>query len=300
MTSKKPAGETPRPGVPSLETILTNAVVVPEIRITVDYSEDQLQLLRDSIDAVGVIQPIMVARDGASYILIDGLHRLDQCRHQGISEIQAIVIEGGMREVLLKNIITNTARGTIRVSDMIRTIMHLWHEEGMDMEEIRKQTGLSQDYVEGLAKIGDASPSVLQALDEMAFGVSVARELIRFPNHPQQDEAVAWARAARPTAKIARAFVDEVVEQMAHPPEVQPQAPPAAPPPPTCAICSNITDPRLLNSIVTCPHCFGEVYRLVRTRAEEDAKRTVDVSPARDGLPDGSEENVTHSQLHGN
>ena len=66
-----------------------------------DFPQDELERLMDSIDQEGVLVPIVVYQSGERYVLVDGERRFRSARDLGLSKIPALVTaERSEREVL--------------------------------------------------------------------------------------------------------------------------------------------------------------------------------------------------------
>ena len=266
-----------------LRQVPVDQVRVPPVRVTAVYDEEQLQLLRESLTAMGTVQPIVVVQDGQGYEVVDGLHRLQEAQARGDKTISAVVYEGSSQDSLLMNLVLNRVRGKVKASEMVAVIGSLWKDHGMDSEAIGEKTGLGRDYIEKLQVISQASSGVKEALDREVIGVGAAFEIARLPTHIQQDEVVAKYQIWRFSVKELHAFVDDVLKAMAElKPGDSPPAPPAplAPPKYYCEVCKEEVEPRMLKPLQLCPDCFGVAYRESRARAASKASTEEKAPPA--------------------
>lgn len=252
-----------------LRNIQVDLIDVPAVRVTAVYDEEHLALLKDSLAAMGTINPIILVGNGTRYEVVDGLHRLQEARTRGEKVIPAVVYEGGPKEALLKNLVLNKVRGKTKASEMVAVIKELWTTHGMTSDEIALQTGLTRDYIERLQRISQASPSVQEALDREIIGVGHAYELARLPRHEQQEEVVAKYQVWRWSVKELKAQVDMVLQMMEQrPAEGVPATPQAPPTPPVyrCDACQEESEPKHLRAVQLCPDCYGEVWHKARQR----------------------------------
>ena len=252
-----------------LRQVPVDQVLIPEVRVTAQYDEEHLALLRDSLAAMGTVQPIIVVQDGQGYQVVDGLHRLQEARARGERTIPAVVYEGSPQDTLLMNLVLNRVRGKTKASEMVAVIGSLWKEHGMDSEAIGEKTGLGRDYVEKLQRISQAAPGVQEALDKEVIGVGLAHELSRLPARIQQEEILARLQVWRYTVKELKELVDNVLREMESLKGETVSATPGEPPAPPkyyCEGCKAEVQPRYLKAVQVCPDCFGEVWRLARAR----------------------------------
>lgn len=252
-----------------LKKIPTHEVKVPGTRVTAVYDEETAALLKQSLETAGTINPIIVVQDGEEYIVVDGLHRLQEAQERHEAQIEAVIYEGDGKDALLMNLILNKVRGKTKVSEMVEVIGSLHKDHLLNIEDIEEKTGLPRNYIEKLVKIAQASPAVQQALDQEIIGVGHAYELSRLPYAIQQEELIAKHQVYRLTVKDLHDTVDAVLKEMELMKDEAPPAPPGAPPVPReyhCEGCKEIVDPRYLRPVMLCPNCFGEVWRLAKMR----------------------------------
>ncbi|MFQ5886785.1 MAG: ParB/RepB/Spo0J family partition protein [Anaerolineae bacterium] len=249
-------------------------IAVPEVRVTAVYDEELQELLKESLEAAGQIQPIVVVKEGERYELVDGLHRLEEARKRGDLKIPAVIYEGDSRRALVLNLITNRLRGKTKASEMVAVIGELASRYGMDSDAIQKETGLTRDYIEKLWRISEAAPGVLEALDAEAIGVGVAHEIARLPTHLVQEEYVAKSILYKLTVPAVKEFVDEVLRQMELIREEPAPVERPAPPRPFCEGCKETPEPKYLTPVLLCPTCYGVIFRHAREREVQEAEAT--------------------------
>jgi ParB/RepB/Spo0J family partition protein len=258
-----------------LRQIACDQIKVPAVRITAVYDEEHLALLRSSLEAMGTVNPIIVVATDGVYEVVDGLHRWEEAKSRGETHIPAIVYEGGPAESLLMNLVLNRVRGKVKASEMVAVIQELWKTHAMDSEAIAAKTGLGREYIEKLQVISTASIPLKQALEEERIGVGAAYEIARLPNPLQQEQVLNQHLVYNIPLKELRALVSNVLKEMATIAAGAPVGPPKEPPAPPvylCETCHNEIDPKYLRSVMVCPDCFGQVWRLARAAGAEELK----------------------------
>ena len=72
------------------------SISIENVRVPVKRSKtldaDKLQLIAEDIIEKGQTTPIQVRTDGDSYILIEGLHRLEALRALGETMVEAVIV----------------------------------------------------------------------------------------------------------------------------------------------------------------------------------------------------------------
>jgi hypothetical protein len=241
------------------------------------YDDELTKLLADTMQSAGMVQPIVVIDVGDGYHLVDGLHRLQETIKSGGTEIDAVVYSGEAKTALLLNLVTNHTRGKTKASELVKVIGALQSDYGMNFGEIVEKTGFGRDYTERLLSISSAHPEVLDLLDREIIGVGQAYEISRLPNIIQQQELVRTLQVFRMTTKDVAAYVDKVLTYMQEYKEQPVQAKPSIIPRSKCQCCDDEFDAMHVRSILLCPDCFGEVFKLQRDKREIRARAEVKV-----------------------
>lgn len=256
-----------------LRKVKPSTIKVPPVRVTAKFDELTRKILTSSIQEVGIIAPVLVQEIEGELWLVDGLHRIEDSIAAGDKPIDVAVLEGDMADLLCRNMFVDHARGKTPVSDMVKVIKLLNTEYNLGPDEIREKTGLTRDYIEKLLKIAGASLAVQEAIDQGIIGVGHAFELSRLPYAIQQEEVIAKHQVWRFSVKDLKDQVDAVLREIDI---IKTTPPPAAPgeprPPPVyhCEGCREQAEPRYLRPVMLCPNCFGEVWRLAKSRPAPD------------------------------
>ena len=258
-----------------LRRVDPHSIKVPEVRVKAQFDEELLKQFRESIIEVGQIAPPIVYQVGEELVLCDGEHRLQAAKDNGQTSIDVVVIPGDMVDVLTKNIFLDHLRGKTPVSQMVKVIKTLYQDYNLDSDQIKEKTGLTRDYVEKLIKISQASPTVLEALDQGVIGVGHAFELSRLPYPIQQEEIIAKHQVWRFSVPELHGQIDAVLREMkliadAAPPQVTREPRPIAKY--HCEGCKDEVEPRYLRPVMVCPNCFGELWRLAKARKTAEVK----------------------------
>jgi len=264
-----------------LKNINLDQIKVPETRVTAFYDEETAALLKQSLEAAGTINPIIVVSTDDGFILVDGLHRFDEARQRGDSTLPAVIYEGEAKDALLMNLVLNKVRGKTKASEMVKVIGALYQNYDLDVEKIEKATGLPRDYIEKLIKVSQASLVVQEALDQEIIGIGHAFQIARLPYAIQQEELIAKHQVYRFKLPDLKGLVDatliEIGKLKDEAPKVEPEE---ARKPVTyhCEGCKEEVEARYLRPVMLCPDCFGGVWRLAKA-----------AKPAEEGSPEKGE-----------
>lgn len=158
---------------------------IPLDRITVVNPRSRNQRLFkeivDNIAEVGLKRPITVTRradaDGACYDLVCGQGRLEAYRELGQAEVPALVVSADAEDCLIASLVENCARRRHNALDLLHDIGGM-RRRGHSVADIARKTGLSAEYVYGVAHLLDnGEERLLRSVESGALPISVAIEI---------------------------------------------------------------------------------------------------------------------------
>jgi ParB family transcriptional regulator, chromosome partitioning protein len=159
----------------SIEIIPVNAIdiVNPRVRNRRIFKE-----IVTSVAELGLKRPITVKRkqiDGEQrYDLICGQGRLEAYQSLGQREIPAIVVSASDEDSAIMSLVENCARRQHRAIDLLHDIEGL-RNRGYEFDEIARKTGLTVEYVRGVASLLEhGEHRLLRAVEAGQVPVSVA------------------------------------------------------------------------------------------------------------------------------
>ena len=142
------------------------------------FDEDALKELAASIEAVGVLQPIIVAPSGDRYTIIAGERRYRASRLAGLSEIPAIVRDWDSQKRLEAALIENLQRDDLNPVEEAMGVRRLMDEAGLTQEKAAERLGKSRPAVANLLRLLTLPDSVKQLLAEGKLSAGHARALV--------------------------------------------------------------------------------------------------------------------------
>lgn len=142
-------------------------------------SEKGIGELASSIRTMGIIQPLIVAKDGNDYCLIAGQRRLAAAKMARLSTVPCIVIKADHEQALVTSITENIHRESldpVTEADMYRYLKVTLRK---NHRQISKMVSKSEAYISQRINMLDWLPALLHAVKSGAIGFSVGRELAR-------------------------------------------------------------------------------------------------------------------------
>ena len=141
------------------------------------FNEEKLNELAESIKQHGIVQPLIVKRNGERYTIIAGERRFRAARIAELSEVPAIVREMDGREVMEVALIENIQRENLNPIEEAAAIRFLMNEHDLTQEEVAKRLSKSRPAIANSVRLLQLPESVQQNLREGKLQPGHARVL---------------------------------------------------------------------------------------------------------------------------
>jgi ParB family chromosome partitioning protein len=167
---------------------------IPIDRITVvnprDRNKRSFEDIKESIARVGLKRPITVTRrmesNGPFYDLVCGQGRLESYQLLGQTEVPALVVAADAEDCLISSLVENCARRQHNAIDLLQDIGRM-RQQGYSSAEIARKTGLSNEYVSGVARLIERGEHrLLRSVEARVIPLSVAVEIAEAEDHDVQ------------------------------------------------------------------------------------------------------------------
>lgn len=146
------------------------------------FDEKALEELAESIRSHGVIQPIIVVKNGARYMIIAGERRFRAARLAGLKTIPAIVREYSKQEISEIAIIENLQREDLNVIESAKAIQNLMNEYNLTQEEVADKIGKSRPAVANTLRLLTLPDEVVALIEANKISAGHARALLGIDN----------------------------------------------------------------------------------------------------------------------
>lgn len=135
----------------------------------------------DNIAELGLKRPITVTRraeaGGPFYDLVCGQGRLEAFRALGQTEVPALVVGADPEDCLVASLVENCARRQHHALDLLQDIGGM-RQRGYSSPEIARKTGLSLEYVNGVARLLETGEQrLLRSVESGAIPISIALQI---------------------------------------------------------------------------------------------------------------------------
>lgn len=143
------------------------------------FSEEAIASLTESIQAVGILQPVAVMReDDGGYVLIAGERRVRAAKRLGLETIPAVIRTVDNRGSLTEALIENVQREDLSPLEEAAAYQQLLEDFGMTHEEVGAQVGKSRSAITNMIRLLQLPASIQGMLERGELSVGHARALL--------------------------------------------------------------------------------------------------------------------------
>lgn len=153
------------------------------------FDEDTLAELAASIEAVGLLQPVVVRRRGAGqYELIMGERRWRACQLAGTGLIPAIVRETSDVDMLRDALMENLHREQLNPLEEAAAYQQLLDDFSATHEELAKRVGRSRPHISNTIRLLNLPPAVQKRVAAGVLSAGHARALLGVDDPEAQEQ----------------------------------------------------------------------------------------------------------------
>ncbi len=180
------AAATPNPASQGVLRVPLDAIDANPAQPRTTFRPEQLQELAASIQAHGVIQPLIVRKSGDRYELVAGERRWRASRLAGVLDVPVIVQEIANDQLLEVALIENIQREDLNAIETAIAFDRLAKEFNLSHEEIGRRTGKERATVTNMIRLLKLPSDLQQMVAEHRLSMGHARALLGLPTEDQQ------------------------------------------------------------------------------------------------------------------
>ncbi len=150
------------------------------------FDPESLQELGQSIERLGLIQPITVRKEGDAYQIISGERRYRAAKSVGLTALPAYVRETDAQGVLEMALVENIQREDLNPIETALGFQQLIEECKLTQEKLSENIGISRSQITNFLRLLKLPAEVQLALRERAVSVGHARALINIEDSDKQ------------------------------------------------------------------------------------------------------------------
>lgn len=175
-----------------------------------DFGEEQLQELADSIRRYGVLQPLLVQKNGDLYEIIAGERRWRAAKLAGVKEVPVVVREYNKQQAMEIALIENVQRDDLNPIEEAVAYQRLMQEFHLKQEEIAERVSKNRSTITNSMRLLNLAPEIQQMLIDGLISSGHARALLAVSDTQQQlelaDRIVREHLSVREVEKLVKAL----------------------------------------------------------------------------------------------
>jgi ParB family chromosome partitioning protein len=153
------------------------------------FDEEALNELAESIRAQGVVQPIVVRREGSHYELIAGERRWRAAQIAGLDSIPAVIKDIDSQSAAAIALIENIQREDLNPLEEAMALQRLIDEFELTHMQVAEAVGRSRVAVSNLLRLLELAEPVKELVNKGLLSMGHARALLALPKEDQPDLA---------------------------------------------------------------------------------------------------------------
>lgn len=145
------------------------------------FDETALRELSESIKTQGILQPILVRRDGKGYRIIAGERRWRAAQLAGLKEVPAIVREASSEEAFELALVENLQRKDLNPIEEALGYKRLVEERKMTQEQVAERIGKDRSSIANALRLLTLPEEVKEMVAQGEIDMGHARALLGLP-----------------------------------------------------------------------------------------------------------------------
>jgi ParB family chromosome partitioning protein len=183
-----------------------------------NFDEETLASLTASIREVGVLQPILVRRDGEGYELVAGERRWRAAKRAGLVTIPALVRTADDVASMTQALVENLHREDLNPMEEAAAYQQLIEDFGLTHEEVASRVGRTRASVSNTLRLFQLPPGLQRLVIDAQLSAGHARALLGTPDRSFQEQLARRAVAEGLSVRT----VEEAIRQRAVEPTADP------------------------------------------------------------------------------
>lgn len=177
-----------------------------------DFDPERLQELSASIRQTGIIQPLILKKNGERYSIVAGERRWRAARMAGLRTVPAIVREYDDKTLMEVSLIENLQRADLNPVEEAAGIKLLMQQHDLTQEEVAERIGRSRPAVANAVRLLTLPEEILALLRNGELSAGHGRCLAGLADDAQQKQAVKEikekALSVRQTEALCKALAE--------------------------------------------------------------------------------------------
>ena len=145
------------------------------------FDEGSLEVLADSIRSHGIVQPLLVRRQGERYELVAGERRWRAARLAGLSKVPVVIKDVPDQDLLEIALIENIQRENLNPIEEAQAYKRLIENVGLTQEALAARVGRDRSYITNYLRLLKLPEDLQQLVVEGRLSTGHARTILGLP-----------------------------------------------------------------------------------------------------------------------
>lgn len=150
------------------------------------FDEKKLLELSESIKEYGILQPLVLRKDGDCFLIIAGERRYRAAKKAGLKEVPALIKEVSKEDADKISLIENIQRQDLNPIEEAIGYKSVMKEYDLTQEELSQAVGKSRQYIGNTIRILKLDERVIKFLEEGSLTTSHAKILLSIKDKEKQ------------------------------------------------------------------------------------------------------------------
>lgn len=177
-----------------------------------NFDEEKLKELSESIKSHGILQPLLVTKDGPIYTLIVGERRLRAAKLAGLKEVPVVIKNVTKLELMELAMLENIQREDLSTIEEANGYNQLIKEFHIPLKDLAAKVGKSSAYISNKIRLLSLSSEVLKALQLNEISEGHARAIVSIESNTLQNHALRVVIKNEMNVRQTEKFVRKIVE----------------------------------------------------------------------------------------
>ena len=173
-----PAVEKAQEPASAAQELLIKNIAANPYQPRCNFDEEKLQELAASIKEFGVVQPVVVRKNGRSYELVAGERRLRAAGLAGLTKVPAIVKDYDDAKMMEIALIENIQREDLNSLEIALAYQHLLEQYALTQERLSERVGKKRTTIANYLRLLKLPAQIQVALKNREIDMGHARALL--------------------------------------------------------------------------------------------------------------------------
>lgn len=250
----------------------TDQIIDPKLIHRIDYDQDAMIALMESIKSVGLINPISVKQiSNDEYEVIAGHRRFMAVNELGLDIIDVVIRDNNDMTNERIKFDENNIRADLSPMEEALALNQMMVDDNIDIMELVKRTGKKQNWLEARLLLLNYDDEIKDALHEGKLSIGIANELHRITDKHHRLYLLDYAQQSGASLNVIKQWRQQwQMDQQREGSEetTLPELPPAGQPviiQIPCALCTSVIDHT--HSVIV--RICGECHKAVQSANKE-------------------------------